>query len=144
MLDVRPLTELDNYGKGGRIRKSQLTGLIRPRVEETLEYVADGLRGAGFLGRDVGTVVFTGGGSQLPGINHLGEHILGAPVRFGYPQLIRGLPEAMSGPAFSAISGALLQAAGVEDKQDFSGRSVETGREGRWPRRIVQWLREAI
>lgn len=142
LLDVRPLAE-PMPSAGGRIRKSQLTGLIRPRVEETLEYVADTLRASGFLGQDMGTVVFTGGASEMPGINHLGEQILGAPVRFGYPQMLRGLAEAATGPAFAAPVGAIIQAAKALEEQD-EGFQTQASEGGNWSRRIVRWLREAL
>lgn len=144
LLEVPPVADVPAT-VGGRIRKSQLTGLIRPRVEETLEYVADSLKAAGFLGHGAGTVVLTGGGSQLPGIHHLAEQILGAPVRFGYPYGLPGLAEATSGPAFSAGVGAILHAAHGGDEQDFAqGPQAHNEFEGKWPQRIVRWLREAI
>lgn len=142
LVDVRPLSEPAS-ATGGRIRKSQLTGLIRPRVEETLEYIADCLKTSGFLGQDMGTVVFTGGASEMPGINHLGEQILGAPVRFGYPQMLRGLAEAATGPAFAAPVGALIQAAKARDEQEEQFH-LSQAEGGNWSRRIVRWLREAL
>ncbi|MFZ5609550.1 MAG: cell division protein FtsA [Pseudomonadota bacterium] len=143
VVEVTPLAEPSSPASGGRIRKSQLTGLIRPRVEETLELAADKLRAAGFLGRETGTVVLTGGASSLSGINHLAEEILRCPVRFGFPLGPMGLAEATSGPAFAAGVGALLHAAQPASVEDYVGtHGQDHGRP--WPERIVQWLREAL
>ena len=53
----------------------------------------------------VGVLFFTGGASQLPGLRDLAQMILDKQVRLGRPIRLNGLPDAVSGPAFSTAAG---------------------------------------
>ncbi|MEM7568782.1 MAG: cell division protein FtsA [Pseudomonadota bacterium] len=131
------------------VRKARLISLIRPDVEEILSAVAGQLKSAGFVGRDAGPVVLTGGGAQLQGINLLAEQILGCPVRLGFPQRYQGLPTSMRGPSFSAMLGALTHVLGA-DRDELTNLATRV-RKGAslngptpiWPKRVLKWLRDA-
>ena len=87
------------------VTRSELIGIIRPRVEEILEGVQETLAVAGFEFLPSQRIVLTGGTSQIPGLDQLASKILGQQVRMGKPLRVRGLPQAASGPAFSAAAG---------------------------------------
>ncbi|RME69179.1 MAG: cell division protein FtsA, partial [Alphaproteobacteria bacterium] len=142
-VEVTPLCEGNMALASQPIRRARIVEIIRPRLEELWEQVADRLRACGFLGADAGTVVLTGGGAQLPGLVHFAEQVLAAPTRLGYPKPLRGLAEATSGPAFSVCVGLLAQA--VHDNDDLFARPrhVLAGG-GPWPARLAAWLREAF
>lgn len=124
-----------------RVTRSELIGVIRPRVEEILELVREKLDAAGFDHARGGRIVLTGGASQLPGMEGLASRILGQQVRLGRPLRVYGLPQAATGPDFAAAVGLALYAAYPQDEcWDFHLPSSRIG--GSSMRRAVQWFRE--
>ena len=59
------------------VTRSELIGIIRPRVEEILEGVQETLVAAGFEFLPSQRIVLTGGTSQIPGLDQLASKILG-------------------------------------------------------------------
>ena len=123
------------------VSRTDLIGVIRPRVEEILEEVRARLDAAGFDRLPSQRIVLTGGASQMPGLDALASRILGNQVRLGRPMRLAGLPQSASGPAFSAAVGLALFAAHPQDEWwDF-----ETPAD-RYParslRRAMKWLRD--
>lgn len=98
------------------ITRSELIGIMRPRVEEILEEVRARLDVAGFDHLPSQQIVLTGGGSQIPGLDGLAARILGQQVRLGRPMRVQGLPQAATGPAFAGIVGLCLFAAQPQDE----------------------------
>lgn len=106
LIDVPPLGEEDSLTPN-HVPRSYLVSIIAPRIEETLELVRERLIDSG-LGPIAGRrVVLTGGGSQIPGLRELSQKYLEKQVRLGRPIRLQGLPDAVSGPAFSATAGLL-------------------------------------
>lgn len=106
VIDV-PLIGEGEHGVS-HVERSTLTGIIRPRLEETFEMVRARLDDSGIskiLGRNV---ILTGGASQLPGVRELAKAVLDKKIRFGKPIALAGLPDATHGPAFSTASGLLV------------------------------------
>ena len=142
IIDV-PLVGEDDHNQPNHVPRSILTGIIRPRVEETFELVRERLEASG-AGRISGRrMVLTGGAAQLHGIPELAGLVLEKQVRIGRPLRISGLAEATSGPAFSACAGLLRYgvekySGAIEDTQ--TGDDVPAGRFAR----IGQWLKESF
>ncbi len=107
VLSVQPIGE-DERDLPNQVQRSQLTRIIRPRVEETLELIRDRLNRSGFAGVVGKRIVLTGGASQLNGLGELARRILARNVRLGRPMGVSGMPEAGKGPAFSAAVGLLI------------------------------------
>jgi len=106
MIDVPQLGE-DQITTHQHVPRSLLVGIIQPRLEEIFEMVRARLDDSG-LGPIAGRrIVLTGGGSQIPGIRDLAQHILDKQVRMGRPLNTEGLPEIMHGPDFATTSGLL-------------------------------------
>jgi len=123
------------------IARSELIGIMRPRVEEILEEIRARLDAAGFDDLPSQKIVLTGGASQVPGLAGLAARILGQQVRLGRPLRVRGLPQAATGPAFSAAVGLCLFAAHPQDEcWDFDLAAHRAG--PRSLRRAVRWFRE--
>ena len=76
------------------VPRSALVQIIKPRVEEILEMVRDRLAASSFAAERRGSVILTGGASQMAGLPELAARILGRPVRIGRPLGIAGLPDA--------------------------------------------------
>jgi cell division protein FtsA len=140
ILAVQLIGEEDHHF--AKVPRSMVIGIIRPRLEETLEMVRDRLDSAG-LGRAAGgRVVLTGGASQLVGVRDLASKILDRPVRLGRPAGIRSLAESASGPAFATATGLLAWAAG--EGRTLHDIDLATERPGGILRRIVDFLRERV
>lgn len=124
-----------------RVSRTELIGIMRPRVEEILEEVRAMLDAAGFEHLPSQQIVLTGGASQIPGLDGLAARILGHNVRLGRPLRVQGLPQAATGPAFSSTVGLCLFAAHPQDEWwDFEIPSE------RYParslRRAVKWFKD--
>ncbi|MFY0632259.1 MAG: cell division protein FtsA [Vannielia sp.] len=98
------------------VSRSELIGIMRPRVEEILEEVRVRLDAAGFDHLPSQKIVLTGGGSQILGLDELASRILGQQVRLGRPLRVQGLPQAATGPAFSTAVGLCLYSANPQDE----------------------------
>ncbi|ALJ81457.1 cell division protein FtsA [Ketogulonicigenium vulgare] len=99
-----------------RISRSDLIGIMRPRLEEILEEVRARLDAAWFDSLPSQSIVLTGGASQIPGLDGLATRILGQQVRLGRPLRVQGLPQGATGPDFSASVGLALFAAHPQDE----------------------------
>ena len=106
--------------------KAQLVRIIRPRVEETLEFLRDRLTRAGYPAGP-------------------GRRILGGQTRAGRPIGVEGLPESAFTPAFAAVAGLLVypQVASREYFEPRRQRRVSTGTEG-YVTRVSRWLRDSF
>lgn len=123
------------------VSRAELIGIMRPRVEEILEEVRLRLDAAGFEHLPSQQIVLTGGGSQIPGLDGLASRILGQQVRLGRPLRIQGLPQAATGPAFSAAVGLSLFAAHPQDEWWDFDIPAETY-PARSFRRAMRWFKE--
>lgn len=125
-----------------RIPRTMITGIIRPRLEETFELVREKLDAAG-LGKEAGArVVLTGGASQLVGAHELAARILNRQIRLGRPHPVRGLPESAMGPAFATAIGLLAWGAG-EGRPVLDIAPGPDHRRGLFGR-LVHWLKDRV
>lgn len=123
------------------ISRSELIGVMRPRVEEILEEVRARLDASGFEHLPSQRIVLTGGSSQIPGLEDLASRILGRHTRLGKPLRVQGLPQAATGPAFSAAVGMALHASHPQDEcWDFEVPSDRLGT--RKIKRAMRWFRQ--
>lgn len=124
-----------------QISRTELIGIMRPRVEEILEEARSRLDAAGFEHLPSQQIVLTGGASQIPGLDGLAVRILGQQVRMGRPLRVQGLPQAATGPEFASAVGLSLFAAHPQDEWwDFEMPSE------RYParslRRAFKWFKD--
>jgi cell division protein FtsA len=99
-----------------QISRSELIGVMRPRVEEILEEVRARLDASGFEYLPSQRIVLTGGSAQIPGMETIATHILGRQCRVGRPLRMRGLPPSATGTAFSASVGLAMHMSYPEDE----------------------------
>lgn len=125
--------------------KSHLVRIIRPRVEETLEFLRDQLARAGFGSGSGRRVVLTGGACQLTGAPEAVRRILGGQVRVGRPIGVEGLPEAARSPAFAAAAGLFVypQVAGREYFEPYREQRLAHASNG-YMSRVGRWLMESF
>lgn len=145
-MDDREMIATD--GKSGdwehdrrQVSRSELIGIIRPRVEEILEEARAQLDAAGFENLPGKQIVLTGGASQIPGLDGLAARILGQHVRLGRPIRVQGLPQAATGPAFSGVVGLALNTAHPQDEWWDFDLPQDAG-SGRRFQRAMRWFRD--
>ena len=147
--DDRDMIAYDHVGEHGTHRahasKAQLVRIIRPRVEETLEFIRDRLKRAGFPLGPNRRIVLTGGASQLNGMTEAARQILGGQARIGRPMGIDGLAQSAQSPAFAAVAGLLVypQVAGHEYFEPRREHRAAVGADT-YVTRVSRWLRESF
>ncbi len=124
-----------------QISRSELIGVMRPRVEEILEEVRARLDASGFEYLPSQRVVLTGGSSQIPGLESVASHILGRQCRAGKPLRVQGLPQSATGAAFATAVGLAMHVSHPQDEcWDFE---VPADRQGaRRVARALRWFKE--
>src|SRR5581483_139931 len=75
---------------------------------ETFEMVEAEMTRAGYRDAFPAGIIVTGGSAQIAGVAALASEILGVPARIGVPTGLRGLADAVRGPAFATSIGLLI------------------------------------
>lgn len=139
MIDVPVLGE-NERSEPNLVPRALLIGIIQPRFEEVFEIIRQKLTDTG-LGKIIGRrVVITGGASQTAGLRDLAQHVLDKQVRLGRPLRMAGLPDAVSGPAFSTAAGLLTYAS--EHTGEIPSEILSRVRPESFVERAKLWLRE--
>ena len=120
-LDDREMIELpsilgDRDHDRRQISRSELIGVMRPRVEEILEEVRARLDASGFEYLPSQRIVLTGGGAQTPGLETVAGHVLGRQCRVGKPLRVQGLPQSATGAGFATAVGLAMHVSHPQDE----------------------------
>jgi cell division protein FtsA len=141
VIDV-PLVGEEEHDHANHVSKSILTGIIRPRIEETFEYVRARLEASGYHKTAGRRVVLTGGASQLNGVRELAATILDKQVRAGRPIGIQGLSDQTGGPAFAVCAGLIAHALAPQEALRTAAAPARPA--NGWMGRFGLWLRENL
>lgn len=98
-----PLIGEDDIANHTQITRSQLQGIIRPRLEEIFEMIRASIEDSGVADLCGRRVVLTGGTANLPGIVDMASYALDKQVRLGKPDL----HEKVANPIFATSVGLL-------------------------------------
>jgi len=144
MLSV-PLVGEKGFDTVQKLPRSLLTGIIRPRLEETFELIHKRLDRSPAACRAGRRVVLSGGASQLPGVRELAAEHLDRHVRLGVPHSLTGLPDAARNQAF-AVSIGLLGHAMKPDRQVFNAgsRHAQAMAGNGYFVRVGRWIKESF
>src|SRR5690606_5993362 len=127
-----------------RVPKSVLTSIIRPRLEETFELVADRLKASGLATQAGRRAVLTGGACQLTGAREFAGRILDRQIRLGVPRDLVQLSGPARGPQVSVAAG-LLDCAARGDSEPVTLPHATAGARGRgYFARVGRWIRESF
>ncbi|MFP4154778.1 MAG: cell division protein FtsA [Halothiobacillaceae bacterium] len=91
-----------------RMARETLMRIVRPRVEEILQYVCDEIRRVGYEEQINAGIVLTGGAAKLPGLTDMAEEIFNMPVRLGTAQGVGGMTSVVSDPENATGIGLIL------------------------------------
>jgi cell division protein FtsA len=139
LIDVPKLGEEDRR-QPNHVPRSLLIGIIHPRLEEIFELIRAKIKDSGLAGIAGRRVVLTGGAAQMNGLRELAGNVLDKQVRIGKPVQTHGLPDAVSGPAFSSASGMLAYIA--QRPNEISGTQGQAMSAGSMIEAVKLWLRE--
>ena len=99
---------------GHGVSYQDLCDIVRARIEEIVRLVMLELPQTDYEQLVPAGIVFTGGSSNLSGIDAMARDMVHLPVRVGAPDNLAGLPERLHDPAYATAVGLVLWAA----KQD--------------------------
>jgi len=107
---------------GHGVSYQDLCDIIRARVEEITRLIMLELPRSDYEELVPAGLVFTGGSSNLPGIEVLGREITHLPVRVGVPTRMPGISDVLCDPAYATAVGLLLWGAKNEGKSTWRTR----------------------
>lgn len=147
-IDIVQIGE-DGQEQAMTIPRSMLTSIVSPRVEEILEMVRDRILETGLADMVGRRIVFTGGASQIAGLEELAKKIFSVRispelkgdfyVRVGRPVSVDGLADAAVGPVFSTCAGLLNY--GAIEPDEIHTILAEKSRIGIFSR-VGLWMKE--
>lgn len=146
-----PLLEEHPELPTGEVSRTRITQIIRARVEEIFLLAQERLREhVEFLERrPPRSIVLTGGGSQLEGVDELAQEMFGLPVRRGRPGLVAGVEGLERDPCCATASGAVALTLGRDGGRGWGGGGGRAG-DGAPPTqasplaRVGRWLRQSF
>ncbi len=101
---------------GHGVSYQDLCDIVRARIEEIVRLVMLELPQTEYEQLVPAGLVFTGGSSNLSGIDVLSREMIRLPVRVGAPANLPGIPQSLRDPAYSTAVGLVLWAAKNESQ----------------------------
>jgi len=90
------------------ISRRELSEIVEARMSEMFEFVRKELNVLGYFGQLPGGMIFTGGGSKLPGVIDLARDSIGLPAQYGFPSEFLGLADKVDDPAYCGVVGLII------------------------------------
>jgi cell division protein FtsA len=90
-----------------QVFRREVANILEARAEEVFGLILREIKRSGYDGLLPAGVVLCGGASLLAGMDDLGRHILGMPLRIGQPNNLLGLVDQLASPAFATSVGLL-------------------------------------
>lgn len=110
-MEANPISE-DGHG----ISYQDLCDILRARIEEITRLILLELPRSDYESVVPAGIVFTGGSSNIAGLETLGRDITQLPIRVGMPSNVYGITDALRDPAFATGVGLLLWGAKNQPK----------------------------
>lgn len=149
--DEREMLSVPLLGERGvetvqKVPRAMLTSIIRPRIDEIFELVAERLNQCPVAHLGGQRVVLSGGASQLTGVCEVAGLWLGRQVRPGTPRPVSGMPDAGRNPGFSVAVGLL--AYGLKPDRHCAlpaqaARNLARAQQG-YVRRVGRWIADSF
>jgi cell division protein FtsA len=115
---------------GGKIQvgRQDLAYVVEARADEIFQLILQEIKRSGYEGLLPAGIVLTGGSSQLRGITHVAQRVLGVPARVAKPKNLVGLVDSLNSPAFSTSVGLLRWATSGHNLYRPKPRQGDIGR----------------
>lgn len=132
----------DVKGVGGRqdrnINEAEFSMYIEARMDEILKMVKANLKENGMLRHLNSGLVFTGGGSNIPGLLSLAGRIFELPVRLGSPIGFTDTTEMINSPEYATATGLIAYAAKF---QSDDAKRLDQGTLSQISKRVTDFFR---
>lgn len=120
-------------GFSGRVFRSvTLHTIIRARMEETFQLIAEQIEANGLAGVLSAGIILTGGGSALEGSVDLAQQIFNAPAQIGRVYDCIGVSTKKEGARFAAVIGAIRYVADQKNAEPQKGGPVRVWLKKLW------------
>jgi len=133
----------DVKGAGGRqdrnMNESELSMYIEARMDEILRMVKANLADNGMLKHLNSGLVFTGGGSKIPGIVSLAKRVFDLPVRLGSPIGFIDTTEMIDSPEYATVTGLIAYAAKFQSEDKLG---YDTGALRRMATKVTEFFKK--
>ena len=133
----------DEEGANMQIRRSNLIGIIVPRLEETLEKVRGMLEKESTFTEVAKRFVLTGCASGLAGLKEKTTSFLGRVTRIGKIKQIKSLPTAYDSCTFNVCIGLLTYALMRRQDRNFENFQSVSGNQSRL-RKVLEWIKQTL
>jgi cell division protein FtsA len=110
----------DSHG----VSYQDLCDIVRARIEEMIRLVMLELPRTEYEQLIPSGIVFTGGSSNLSGIDALARDMMKLPARVGSPCNLNGIPQILRDPAYATAVGLVLWAAKNDNKPMWQSRKL--------------------
>jgi cell division protein FtsA len=141
---IVPLLGEKDFDNAQKVPQSMLTGIIRPRIEETFEMVRDRLEASTVRKRAGSRIVIAGGASQLSGISEAASRILSGMVRTGTPRALHAMPDEGLQATFSVACGLLEHALHPDRDVAVAPGTLPGDHGSAYIARVGRWLKESF
>jgi cell division protein FtsA len=117
-------TPQEMMGDGHGVSYQDLCDIVRARIEEIVRLVMLELPQTEYEQLVPSGIVFTGGSSNLSGLDALGRNMVNLPVRIGSPANLPGIPQSLQDPAYATAVGLVLWAAKNDTQPIWQSRRL--------------------
>ena len=133
----------DEEGANTQVRRSDLIGVIVPRLEETLEKIRGMLEEDPTFTEIAKRFVLTGCASGLAGLKEKTASFLGGNARIGKIKQIKSLPTAYDSCTFNVCIGLLTYALMRRQDRNFENFQSAGSGQGRL-RKVLEWIKQSL
>jgi len=105
------------------ITRKDLISVIKPRVNEIINSIKEQIIKSGYNHLIANRVVITGGAVQMDGLRDLTSKTLEKKARLGKANTVKGIPDNMRNPSFSAINSLLTYS--ILNNNDIRDKSIK-------------------
>ncbi len=149
--DEREMLSVPLLGERGadtvqKVPRAMLTSIIRPRIDEIFELVANKLNHCSVAHLGGQRLVLSGGASQLTGVAEVAGLWLGRQVRLGMPKPVSGMPDAGRNPGFSVAVGLLAYGFKPDKHCAVPAQAAKKLAEAKlgYVRRVGRWIADSF
>ena len=133
----------DEEGANMQVRRSDLIGVIVPRLEEILEKIGNSLSQETTFTAVAKRFVLTGCASGLAGLKEKTASLLGGVARIGKTKQIKSLPSTYDSCTFNVCIGLLMYALMRRQDKNFESFQSAGSAQGRL-RKGIEWIKQIL